>query len=258
MAIEAIDQPAEGAGMMDLRALLLSDPATERLAAPVLGQVEPIPPGVAAAIASAAHEALVNVERHARARSWRVELSSLGQKGCEVRVVDDGRGFDTTQNFRGRLGLRRSVVERLDDIGGQAVVRSSPGTGTVVTLVWPRPEASTSLGLPAMGPGLQADWGSRRMMALMVTPGLVLTTVMCVLAGPQMLHFHLSGAVTYGVHGRGCLVLYASGAPSPVAPGVVGAAGPDSRDLAGEPADHAPRRDRCVHAVDVLGAAPMT
>ncbi|WP_394276873.1 sensor histidine kinase [Luteococcus sp.] len=196
MAIEAIDQPAEGAGMMDLRALLLSDPATERLAAPVLGQVEPIPPGVAAAIASAAHEALVNVERHARARSWRVELSSLGQKGCEVRVVDDGRGFDTTQNFRGRLGLRRSVVERLDDIGGQAVVRSSPGTGTVVTLVWPRPEASTSLGLPAMGPGLQADWGSRRMMALMVTPGLVLTTVMCVLAGPQMLHFHLSGAVT--------------------------------------------------------------
>jgi signal transduction histidine kinase len=54
-------------------------------------------------------------------------------------VRDNGAGFDPAAVGPARLGLRRSIVERVADWGGQAAVRSAPGAGTVVTLRWPAP-----------------------------------------------------------------------------------------------------------------------
>jgi chemotaxis protein histidine kinase CheA len=36
-----------------------------------------------------------------------------------------------------RLGVRRSITERVEDWGGSASVQSAPGEGTTVCLSWP-------------------------------------------------------------------------------------------------------------------------
>ena len=43
----------------------------------------------------------------------------------------------TVDERRARLGLRRSITERVADCGGHASVWSAPGHGTVVRLSWP-------------------------------------------------------------------------------------------------------------------------
>jgi signal transduction histidine kinase len=57
--------------------------------------------------------------------------------GVRVTVLDAGRGFDPDHSSSARLGLRRSIFERMADQGGSAVVRSAPGQGTEVILRWP-------------------------------------------------------------------------------------------------------------------------
>jgi signal transduction histidine kinase len=107
-----------------------------------LGPVAEIPDAVATALAFAVREALANVARHAgTAEAW-VELSAVadaGRGGVEVTVRDRGAGFEPARVDPARLGLRRSIVERVADWGGQAAVRSAPGEGTVVTLRWLAP-----------------------------------------------------------------------------------------------------------------------
>jgi hypothetical protein len=62
--------------------------------------------------------------------------------GIRVIVRDAGAGFDPGKVDPSRLGLRRSIVERLADWGGRALIRSSPGAGTEVILCWaPPPDA---------------------------------------------------------------------------------------------------------------------
>jgi signal transduction histidine kinase len=108
------------------------------------GPVAEIPDAVATALAFAVREALANVARHAgTAEAW-VEISALiggGPAGVEVTVRDHGAGFDPARVDPARLGLRRSILERVADWGGQAAVYSAPGEGTVVTLRWLAPAA---------------------------------------------------------------------------------------------------------------------
>jgi signal transduction histidine kinase len=102
-----------------------------------------VPPPVAVAMAHAVREALANVVSHSgTAEAW-VEVSpaapggQAGEPAClEVTVRDAGRGFDLARVDPARLGLRRSIVERIADWGGQASVWSAPGEGTVVRLRW--------------------------------------------------------------------------------------------------------------------------
>lgn len=93
-----------------------------------------VPRRSAEALRSGLREALTNVHRHAAARSATVRLSALPDR-LEVVVLDDGRGFD--ERRPGGFGIRHSIVGRLEDAGGGAVVRSGPG-GTTVTMWVPR------------------------------------------------------------------------------------------------------------------------
>jgi signal transduction histidine kinase len=52
----------------------------------------------------------------------------------ELFVRDRGKGFDLDAVPEDRLGVRRSVVDRMDRHGGIAEVRSAPGEGTEVRL----------------------------------------------------------------------------------------------------------------------------
>lgn len=79
-------------------------------------------------------EALTNALKHARATRVRVVTRDLGRK-VEIRVEDDGEGFDIQQVTAGR-GLR-GLQRRARQLGGSLRVDSSPGHGTVVTLRLP-------------------------------------------------------------------------------------------------------------------------
>jgi signal transduction histidine kinase len=86
----------------------------------------------ATALAAAVGEAVTNAARHSGADVVWVSVDRRGS-GTEVVVHDEGRGFDTTTTPEGD-GLRRSVRQRLEAVGGAMEVRSSPGAGCDVTL----------------------------------------------------------------------------------------------------------------------------
>lgn len=72
--------------------------------------------------------------------------------GVVVEVVDDGPGFSLSRLSPERMGLRGSVLARMESLeGGGARVESEPGRGTRVTLTW---EPSGGGATPPPRPGL--------------------------------------------------------------------------------------------------------
>jgi signal transduction histidine kinase len=124
--------------------------------------VPAVPAPVAVALANATREALSNVAAHAGTADAWVEVSRVGPDGgtadgstaaggagAQVTVRDAGAGFDPARVDRARLGLRRSITERVADCGGHASVWSAPGHGTVVRLSWPARPPGDEQGVPA-------------------------------------------------------------------------------------------------------------
>jgi signal transduction histidine kinase len=93
-----------------------------------------------------AQEALNNVVKHAGAEQLLVSLRDGHDDGgdlLELAITDDGRGFDVAAGSFGRLGLG-IMAERAESIGARLELRSRPGEGTHVRVVW-HPESSCSL-----------------------------------------------------------------------------------------------------------------
>jgi signal transduction histidine kinase len=120
-----------------------------------------VPVPVAVAMAHAVREALANVASHAGTGEAWVEIglpALAGQGGLLVTVWDNGRGFDPAGIDPARLGLRRSIAERIADWGGQASVQSEPGQGTVVSLCWPAPGEPDQQAVAVGDGGLSLPW----------------------------------------------------------------------------------------------------
>ncbi|MEU5155907.1 GAF domain-containing sensor histidine kinase [Glycomyces sp. NPDC021274] len=73
-------------------------------------------------------EALSNAFRHARARHVAVTVETE-----RITIADDGSGFDAAEAATRGLGLL-SMRERAKALGGDLVLQTAPGEGTVVTL----------------------------------------------------------------------------------------------------------------------------
>jgi signal transduction histidine kinase len=102
----------------------------------VVGKVPRLPDGVALCIFRVAQECLHNVARHSRAASVTVVLE-LKSSRLQLTVSDTGRGFIPSEAIRkGGLGLL-SMESRALHVGGRLMVKSSPGTGTEVSLTVP-------------------------------------------------------------------------------------------------------------------------
>jgi signal transduction histidine kinase len=96
-------------------------------------------PEIEVAIYRIVQEALMNVVKHAHARSCRVYLQRLAHT-ILITVEDDGRGFDVAEFERasarrglGLLGIR----ERAAHLNGTAIIESAAGSGTRVTVELP-------------------------------------------------------------------------------------------------------------------------
>jgi signal transduction histidine kinase len=99
-----------------------------------------LPSSAADALASATLQAAVNSVQHAGADATRWVTIDADGPSVRVEVVDDGVGFDRSAVPSERLGVRRSILERLAAAGGTADVLSAPGAGTRVVLCWPDAE----------------------------------------------------------------------------------------------------------------------
>ena len=92
------------------------------------------------AMAGAMAEALRNSVKHAGSSARRSVTVTATATGLEVVVADDGVGFDPSSVETHRLGITVSIRGRMRQLdGGSAVVRSSPGRGTSVTLTLSAP-----------------------------------------------------------------------------------------------------------------------
>jgi signal transduction histidine kinase/phage shock protein PspC (stress-responsive transcriptional regulator) len=90
------------------------------------------------ALLAALREAVFNAARHAGA-PVQVYVEST-PTGIEAFVRDRGVGFDLDAVPEDRLGVRESVIGRMERHGGTARVRSEPGDGTEVRLIMPDEE----------------------------------------------------------------------------------------------------------------------
>ncbi|TDD36586.1 ATP-binding protein [Actinomadura sp. KC06] len=95
-----------------------------------------LPEPVGLAIVGAAREALRNVRRHANVTRAAVRVHHRDGT-VSVEITDRGAGFDMARVPGTRLGIRRSIVERMGLVGGAAEVTSRPSAGTKVALRWP-------------------------------------------------------------------------------------------------------------------------
>lgn len=88
------------------------------------------------ALVRAAREAMVNAAKHAGVDRIDVYAETDGRQ-LDVFVRDRGTGFDPERIADDRLGVRESIVRRMERHGGAAVVKSTLGEGTEIHLSMP-------------------------------------------------------------------------------------------------------------------------
>ncbi|MGH3390337.1 MAG: sensor histidine kinase, partial [Actinomadura sp.] len=85
------------------------------------------------AMLQAAREAMVNAAKYAEAPSVSVYAEVEGEH-VTIFVRDRGKGFDLEGIPADRMGVRGSIIGRMERNGGKATVRTAPGEGTEVRL----------------------------------------------------------------------------------------------------------------------------
>jgi len=88
------------------------------------------------ALVRAAREAMVNAAKHSGADRIDVYAETDG-RSAEVFVRDRGAGFDPERIADDRMGVKGSIIGRVERHGGTARIRSTPGEGTEVALTVP-------------------------------------------------------------------------------------------------------------------------
>ena len=97
------------------------------------GQIRVLPPEIESTLLRIGREAVANAVKHARPSRIRIEVIYSPRK-VELRIIDNGKGFDPrTQNSGTGLGLI-SQRERARSIGAELSIASRPGGGTRVVV----------------------------------------------------------------------------------------------------------------------------
>ena len=107
------------------------------------GNGPPLDPTDEIQIMHIVQEALSNIRKHAHASRVGVTVQR-SREGLEIRVVDDGGGFDPVNEPKAHsdhhVGLQ-IMRERAQRVGGECRITSEPGKGALVCLVLPGKQA---------------------------------------------------------------------------------------------------------------------
>jgi len=130
---DTVEQPDRLRGALESIAAEVEDAYGTPVQVVVVGDADLAGAPAAEAVVAATREALTNAAKHSGAQ--RVDLYAESRGGSvEVFVRDRGVGFDVATVAEDRMGVRGSIVERVERNGGRAEVTSSPGSGTEVHL----------------------------------------------------------------------------------------------------------------------------
>lgn len=100
---------------------------------------EEVPDSLKTVIYRVVQEALNNIAKHSGAKTVRIHLSK--EDGTlELRIEDDGKGFDPSQLRSEKAGMPgfglTSMRERTELSGGTFILTSAVGKGTLIRAVW--------------------------------------------------------------------------------------------------------------------------
>ena len=98
-----------------------------------------LPDAQATALFRVVQESLTNATRHAKATWVHIRLG-VHEGELDLRVADNGRGFDPTADHAGHYGLL-GMRERAHRVGARLELKSRRGAGTEVRVVMPLPAA---------------------------------------------------------------------------------------------------------------------
>ena len=93
-----------------------------------------LPADVQVAFYRLCQEGLNNIAKHAGASRVDIQLQ-YGSAEVELRIRDDGRGFDPGQTTPGHYGLIM-MHERATAVGATLSITSQPGHGTEIIIRW--------------------------------------------------------------------------------------------------------------------------
>lgn len=128
-ALEQFDLP----GALSTSGKQLVDGTNIQLEVAAKGRVRPLPDTVEENLLRIAQEALTNVIKHSEATTVSIELD-YGAQNVALEVKDNGRGFEQDKSAgpgEGHFGLL-GISERVKRLGGELVVNSANGDGTVI------------------------------------------------------------------------------------------------------------------------------
>jgi signal transduction histidine kinase len=117
--------------------VLLANAFTGRTNIPVNVTVDGqglLPADVQVAIYRICQEAFNNIAKHAAANKVEIQFRHADH-GIELRIHDNGLGFDPDQTTSGHYGLSM-MRERAEGVGAQLSITSRPGGGTKLLLGW--------------------------------------------------------------------------------------------------------------------------
>ncbi|NCA07409.1 MAG: hypothetical protein EBS85_01580 [Micrococcales bacterium] len=89
-----------------------------------------------AALTEAMLQALHNSQMHAGLKAKRELILKASNDELKLVLKDNGKGFRPNRVPKGRLGIRNSIIGRVQSVGGRTHIVSAPGQGATVILEW--------------------------------------------------------------------------------------------------------------------------
>jgi signal transduction histidine kinase len=95
-----------------------------------------LPSEVSSALADATAQAISNSQQHAGLMVPKLFRLKIGDREIKIVIRDDGPGFRPSRIPRTRLGLRVSIIARVEAVGGKVFIETAPRKGTTIVLEW--------------------------------------------------------------------------------------------------------------------------
>lgn len=125
----ATEQPGFAEG---LQRLAVEIEELHRIKVDVVTVGDAVPSARTEALVSAAREALVNAAKHSQADTVHLYAEANGER-VKLYVRDRGVGFDSSLVGEGH-GIPRSIISRIEAVGGTVAIESGPGRGTEIRM----------------------------------------------------------------------------------------------------------------------------